>query len=85
MTKHCKIYFDFFGYGMDDTIMCTVCSKIACDIHHVHPKGMGGSKYADRIDNLIAVCRSCHNDAHASILTKEQLTYLQQLKIESHE
>ncbi len=77
-----QLYFRFFGYGIDDVIMCTVCNSIAVDIHHVHPKGMGGSKYADRIDNLIAVCRNCHNDAHNHILTKEQLTDLQKQKIE---
>lgn len=41
-------------------ILCEVCSKKAVDIHHIDAKGMGGSKTKDTIENLMAVCRSCH-------------------------
>jgi len=30
------------------------------DIHHIDARGMGGGKDADVIENLMAVCRSCH-------------------------
>jgi hypothetical protein len=73
MKKHTKIYFDQFDYGIDDIILCEVCGAIANDIHHIEPKGMGGSKTKDYIENLIALCRKHHEQAHANILTKEYL------------
>ncbi|WP_368366337.1 HNH endonuclease [Chryseobacterium sp. SSA4.19] len=37
----------------------------------------------DKIDNLIALCRTCHEKAHANIFTKEFLieTHLKTMKI----
>ena len=60
MRKHTKIYFDYFGYTGQEYIACEVCGARAVDIHHIFARGMGGAKEADRIDNLMAVCRSCH-------------------------
>lgn len=51
---------DFFGYSISDFIPCEVCQQKAVDIHHIEARGMGGSKKADYIDNLMAVCRNCH-------------------------
>ena len=39
---------------------CEVCGSRAVDIHHIHRRGMGGSTDADKIENLMAVCRTCH-------------------------
>jgi len=60
MRKHTKIYLDYFGYDQSDFICCEVCGKKAIDIHHVKPRGMGGSKERDKIENLMALCRVCH-------------------------
>lgn len=60
MKNHTKIYLDYFGYSGYEFIACEVCGKRACDIHHIYCRGMGGSKEADRIENLMAVCRECH-------------------------
>ena len=60
MRKHTKIYFDYFGYIGSEFIACEVCGARAVDIHHILARGMGGTEEADRIDNLMAVCRSCH-------------------------
>ena len=60
MTKHCKIYFDHYGYGIDDVILCEVCGQRAVDIHHITGRGKGKAN----IDNLIALCRKCHRAAH---------------------
>jgi 5-methylcytosine-specific restriction endonuclease McrA len=73
MKKHVKIYYDHYQYSECDSILCQVCGKIAVDIHHIEPKGMGGKAGKDRIDNLIALCRKCHEDAHKSKLNKEDL------------
>jgi len=51
---------DYFGYCIDDFIPCEVCGRRANDIHHIHARGMGGSKSKDFIENLMAVCRECH-------------------------
>lgn len=60
MKKHIKIYLDYFGYGIEDFIPCEVCSVKAVDIHHIEARGMGGTKTADNIENLMALCRICH-------------------------
>lgn len=50
----------FFGYDISDFIPCEVCGAQAQDIHHIECRGMGGTKQADTIDNLMALCRVCH-------------------------
>jgi 5-methylcytosine-specific restriction endonuclease McrA len=66
MQKYKKVYIDHFGYCVEDVILCEKCSSVGVDIHHVIPKGMGGSKSKDYIENLICLCRVCHNKAHSS-------------------
>ena len=60
MKNHTKVYLNHFGYIGEDFIPCEVCGSKAVDIHHIHRRGRGGSKDADKIENLMAVCRSCH-------------------------
>lgn len=60
MKNHVKIYLDFFNYDISDFIPCEVCEQKAVDIHHIERRGMGGSKTKDTIENLQALCRSCH-------------------------
>lgn len=60
MKKHTKIYLDYFSFDRCDFIPCEVCGNPATDIHHIDARGMGGSKAKDVIENLQAVCRSCH-------------------------
>ena len=60
VQKHTKIYFDYFGYDKSDFIPCEVCGSKAVDIHHIKPRGMGGTRKPDRITNLMALCRICH-------------------------
>jgi len=50
-----------------------MCGAVACDIHHISPKGMGGKAGKDHIGNLVALCRKCHEDAHASKISKDEL------------
>jgi 5-methylcytosine-specific restriction endonuclease McrA len=67
LNKHTKIYYDYFDYFGDEFIACEICGAKSVDIHHLISKGMGGSKTKDYIENLIAVCRSCHVKCHSSI------------------
>jgi 5-methylcytosine-specific restriction endonuclease McrA len=63
MKKHIKNYYNHHSLGIDDVIICEKCNnKKAVDIHHIIFRSQGGS---DNIDNLIALCRDCHNKAHA--------------------
>jgi len=66
MKKHTKIYFDFFKIGEEDFVACEVCTSKAVDIHHIEARGLGGSKEKDFIENLVALCRNCHNQAEKS-------------------
>ena len=66
MKKYKKVYIDYFGYDETDFISCEICHTTAIEIHHLTPKGMGGSKTKDYIENLIAVCRGCHNKCHSN-------------------
>ena len=66
MKKYKKVYLDYYGLTPEDFIPCEGCGSTAVDIHHIHPKGMGGSKTKDYIENLVAVCRECHNKCHDS-------------------
>ena len=70
MQKYIKNYFDYHGYDYNDVILCEICSRLATDIHHIIYKSQGGS---DNPDNLIALCRDCHNKAHDNIFTKKFL------------
>ena len=64
MTKHCKIYLDYYDYGEEDIIVCECgCGGIANQIHHLIKRGMGGSKSKDYIENLIALTMPCHYKA----------------------
>lgn len=60
MKNHTKVYFKAFGYDTTDFIPCEICRATAVDIHHIDSRGMGGSKTADTIENLMALCRECH-------------------------
>jgi 5-methylcytosine-specific restriction endonuclease McrA len=60
LRKHTKIYFNHFGFGIDSYVPCELCGSKAVDIHHIDARGMGGSKSKDVIENLMAVCRPCH-------------------------
>ena len=60
MKKHTKLYLAYFGFDQSDFIPCEICGSQAIDIHHIECRGMGGTKEAENIDNLQALCRSCH-------------------------
>ena len=62
MKKHTSIYMNHFGYDINDFISCEVCGGRAVDIHHIEARGSGGDPQGkkDTIENLQALCRSCH-------------------------
>jgi len=60
MKNHTKVYLDKMGYAEGEYIPCEVCQMEAVDVHHISPRGMGGSKTKDYIQNLVGLCRTCH-------------------------
>jgi len=75
--RHTKIYMNHFGYGEQDFIPCEMCSSRAVDTHHV----LGRGKSMDVIENLMALCRECHNKAHDGDYSKGELLRIHLIKI----
>jgi len=74
LKKHTKVYIEAMGYTDTDFICCEVCNRRAVDIHHIEPRGMGGSKLLDTPENLMALCRECHHEADFGVeLSKDFL------------
>ena len=81
---------EHFGYAEDDFIPCTLCERKGIDAHHIHLKGMGGRKTFETdgktydinaIENLICLCRECHENAHKGEISKDILWHGQKLKL----
>jgi 5-methylcytosine-specific restriction endonuclease McrA len=79
MQKHTKNYCKFFNVGEQDKIPCEMmCGNIADDLHHINYRShLGG----DEVDNIIALCRNCHNLAHNGSISKDKLRDKHNLKI----
>jgi len=58
---HIVTYFDYHNLAEDESPLCEVCHVPAVDIHHIIFKSRGKD---NSIENLIALCRKCHNRAH---------------------
>lgn len=85
MQKHTKIYIDFFKPHDIENIPCEVCKNRAVDIHHIIPRSKFGKKTKDQqdsIENLMALCRFCHDKAHAEVFKKYYLTQIHLKTIE---
>ena len=67
MKAHVRNYFKHFDIGMEDVVYCENCGKAGrvdkggFDLHHILPRSHGGG---DEVDNIILLCRRCHNAAH---------------------
>jgi 5-methylcytosine-specific restriction endonuclease McrA len=81
MKKHTKVYLQGMGYDTTDFTPCEVCQAKAVDIHHIEARGMGGSKQADIIENLMALCRKCHVEYGDKTQHKEMLKEIHYLRL----
>ena len=50
-----------------------MCGNQAQDTHHLSPRGMGGYKCADYIENLAALCREHHLKAEHDLKSNDQV------------
>jgi hypothetical protein len=66
MKNHTDVYRNFWWdeLTLSQTEQCAVCSQWGADVHHISNRGSGGSKCKDYIENLICLCRSCHDKCH---------------------
>ena len=86
MQKHTRIYLLFFGYDISDFIPCEKCDCEATDIHHINARGMGGDPQGrkDIIENLMALCRECHEKYGDKVQYKDFLNEVHANKIKRH-
>lgn len=74
-SNHKKIYADYFGYGEQSYMPCELgTGEPMVDVHHIQPRGRGGSNDKNYIANLIGVCRKCHDDCENGIIEKKDQT-----------
>lgn len=90
MTRHVKIYTEFLGYGIDDTMPCEIseCHNTAVDVHHIIFRSKFGSKTKDEQDNiknLIGLCRTCHDKAHDNVISKHELSRQHEIFMKTHD
>lgn len=74
MKKHIKIYLDYFNH--EQWLPCEVCGKTGVDFHHIECRGMGGTKMADTIENIMLLCRECHIEFGDK---KQHMDYLKEI------
>ena len=72
--NHKDVYMKAMNICRSEVVLCEVCGRGACDIHHILFKSQGGT---NEIHNLIALDRHCHDVAHGKVqgeeLTRETL------------
>jgi len=78
MKKHTKIFLISRGLYQpnmmadDLDIMCEYCGQNRMvDTNHISPRGFGSSKLKDHPENLIGMCRHCHQEFKAKRISKE--------------
>jgi hypothetical protein len=76
MKPHAKNYLTHFDLGEQDFIYCEYhyikygAFIRAVDLHHIVYRSQGGT---DDINNIVALCRDCHNLAHAEQIDRCEL------------
>lgn len=86
MKKHVRIYLNYFDYAEDDFMPCEIHqNKRLAEVHHIHCRGAGGSKTKDYIENLMGLCRECHDSLgdrkqHFEYLETTHLKFMENAK-----
>ena len=69
MKKHVRLYMNHFSYGIDDFVPCENCGNRCIDVHHLDGRGPG----KDVIENLMGLCRDCHDEAGRNPIFNKKL------------
>ena len=71
----------YFGYDTSDWIPCECqCGNQATDIHHLEPRSRAKAK-VNLIDNLMALCRSCHDRCGSDYIFNEWAKVIHRQKL----
>ena len=74
MDKHKRNYIEANKVGEQEKILCEACNMdYAVDIHHIKYRSRYFKEDRDQDNNLIALCRDCHNMAHDEEIKPEEL------------
>lgn len=68
--SYIKTYCNYFGYDYDEFIPSELSGQTASDIHHLCFRSQLGT---DNIENLMALTREEHDQAHGGKYTREFL------------
>lgn len=60
-----------------DEGFCVLCGGMASDVHHIIFRSAGGT---NNLDNLVCLCRSCHQQAHGHKSKQARAILLQIIK-----
>ena len=80
MKAYIKTYMDFYGYDESSFIPCEVCGAKTVDVHHIRPKSLE-KRSENKIENLIGLCRPCHEKAHKFHNFNEDLKLIHRKKM----
>ena len=86
MKKYLRMFMKYYGYTEADSYseLCWYCAKnVWVEVHHIISRGMGGSKLRDTVDNLIPLCRSCHEDSEVINKQKDKLKEIVQRRMKN--
>ncbi|OUW03918.1 MAG: hypothetical protein CBD11_01890 [Phycisphaera sp. TMED151] len=78
MRKHTKIYLKWTRKHKNQEpheLICELCHRNkVVDIHHINPRGMGGNPSGEKdcIENLMGLCRVCHNQVEFTGLVSKE-------------
>ena len=70
MQKYIKTYCDYFGYVEDEFIPSELSGAEASEVHHISFRSRLGG---DNIENLMALTRGEHEEAHGGKYTQKFL------------
>lgn len=75
MKNYTKVYMEYFGFSTADFIPCENCGAKATDIHHLTPRSLR-KDMLNKIENLMALCRPCHDKAGKYHDFNEELKFI---------
>lgn len=84
MQEYTKVYLDSFGLDETDYVKCECCDNKATEIHHILTRKKLSS-HLIRIENLMAICRTCHEEYGDRIYLMAMLLTIHQKILELKE